>query len=66
MACVGQTPAHVWHNVQSDVLVVKSSLMASNGQISMHLLQWMQVSSTFRSETRNRLPSEKTALLGQT
>src|SRR5262245_61022361 len=66
MACVGQTPPQVWQSVQSVVRVVKSGLIASNGQISTHLLQLMQVSSTFRSLTRNRLPSEKTAPLGQT
>jgi hypothetical protein len=46
--------------------VVKSALIASNGQISTHLLQWMQLDSTFRSLKRNRFPSEKTAPLGQT
>ena len=66
IACVGQTPPQVWQSVQSVVRVVKSGLIASNGQISTHLLQLMQVSSTFRSLTRNRLPSENTAPLGQT
>src|SRR5687768_16769029 len=66
MACVGQTPPHVWQSVQSVVRVVKSGLMASKGQISTHLLQLMQLDSTFRSVTRNRLPSENTAPLGQT
>ena len=54
------------YDVQSVVRVVKSGLIASNGQISTHLLQLMQVFSTFRSLTRNRLPIEKTAPLGQT
>src|SRR5688572_20971495 len=66
MACTGQTPPHVWQSVQSVVRVVKSGLMASNGQISTHLLQWMQDDSTFRSVTRNRLPRENIAPLGQT
>src|SRR6188474_117767 len=66
MAFVGQTPPQVWQSVQSAVRVVKSALMASNGQISTHLLQLMQLDSTFRSLTRNRLPSENTAPLGQT
>ena len=66
IACVGQTPPQVWQSVQSVVRVVKSGLIASNGQISTHLLQWMQLDSTLRSLTRNRLPSEKTAPLGQT
>ena len=65
MACVGQTPPQVWQNVQSVTRVVKSGLMASNGQISTHLLQLMQVDSTLRSLTRSKLPSENTAPLGQ-
>src|SRR6056297_1937936 len=52
--------------VQSVTRVVKSGLVASNGQISTHLLQWIQLDSTFRSVARNRLPIEKTAPLGQT
>src|SRR5688572_21736458 len=66
MAWTGQTPPQVWQRVQSVTRVVKSGLMASNGQISTHLLQLMQVSSTLRSVRRNRLPSENTAPLGQT
>ncbi len=66
IACVGHTPPQVWQSVQSVTRVVKSGLIASNGQISTHLLQWMQVDSTLRSVTRNRFPSENTAPLGQT
>src|SRR5690606_23694170 len=66
IACVGQTPPHVWQSVQSLVRVVKSGLIASNGQISTHLLQWIQLDSTFRSLIRNRFPTENTAPLGQT
>src|ERR1051325_459810 len=40
--------------------------MASNGQISTHLLQEIQEVSTFRSVVRKKLPSEKSAPLGQT
>src|SRR5262245_732998 len=40
--------------------------MASNGQISTHLLQEMQEVSTLRSVVRKKLPSEKSAPLGQT
>jgi hypothetical protein len=40
--------------------------MASNGQISTHLLQEIQEVSTFLSVVRKRLPREKTAPLGQT
>src|SRR5688572_22560190 len=56
IACVGQTPPHVWQSVQSLVRVVKSGLIASNGQISTHLLQLMQDDSTFRSVARKRFP----------
>src|SRR4030095_2699215 len=66
IAWVGHTPPQLWQRVQSVVRVVKSGLMASNGQISTHLLQWMQDASTFRSLTRSRLPRENTAPLGQT
>ena len=64
--CVGQTPPQVWQSVQSSVRVVKSALMASNGQTSTHLLHLMQEDSTFRSVERKRFPSEKTAPEGQT
>src|SRR6185436_1141564 len=40
--------------------------MASNGQISTHLLQEIQEVSTFRSVVRKKLPNEKIAPLGQT
>src|SRR5678816_4603136 len=40
--------------------------MASNGQISTHLLQEIQDVSTFRSVVRKKFPSEKIAPLGQT
>src|SRR5690349_2709434 len=66
IACVGQTPPQVWQSVQSGVRVVKSALIASNGQISMHLLQLMQLDSTLRSETRPTLKTENTAPDGQT
>src|SRR5262249_13660359 len=66
IASVGQTPPQVWQSVQSVVRVVKSGLMASKGQISTHLLQWMQDDSTLRSLMRNRLPSENRAPLGHT
>src|SRR6185503_16602380 len=66
IACVGQTPPQDWQRVQSAVRVVKSALIASNGQISTHLLQWMQVDSTFRSDARKKLKTEKTAPEGQT
>ena len=59
MASVWQTRPHVWHRVQSVTLVVKSGLIASNGQISTHLLQLMQVDSTFRLVTRKRFPRDK-------
>ena len=66
MAPTGHTPPQVWQKVQSAVRVVKSSSIASNGQISTHLPQAMHVAATFRSVSRSRLAHEKTAPDGQT
>src|SRR6201747_2388692 len=66
MACTGQPPPQVWHSVQSAVRVVKSGLIASKGQISTHLLHLMQLDSTLRSPTRQKLKTENTAPDGHT
>ena len=51
--------------MQSAVRVVKSGLIASKGQIAVHLPQSMQLVSTLRWVTRSTLASEKTAPVGQ-
>ncbi len=64
MACVGQTPPQVWHSVQSVTRVVKSGLMASKGQISTHLLQWIQLDSTLFGTKGMEGEKQLVALLG--
>jgi hypothetical protein len=58
-------PGQLWQRVQS-AGACGSLAFWSKGQISTHLLQLMQLDSTFRSVARNRFPIEKSAPDGQT
>ena len=65
IAPAGQTPPQVWQNVQSRARELKSSFIASNGQIARHLSHYAHVLLTFLSMSLNRFIKEKTAPVGQ-